>query len=74
MQKMRAGSLQRSTSGPNHNHHDTEAGTLSPHQVETALFAFRSPLSQDIVLTDETLQKLDAWADDLKVGLENEIG
>lgn len=36
---------------------------LNPHQVDAALFAFRSPLSKGAIL----------WAEDLKVGLAREI-
>jgi len=55
---------------------------LNPHQIDAALFAFRSPLSKGALLADEVglgktieaeADKLEGWADDLKVGLEREI-
>ncbi|MGA7875204.1 MAG: hypothetical protein WCA08_06035 [Desulfoferrobacter sp.] len=73
---------------------------LNPHQIDAALFAFKSPLSKGALLADKVAlgktigvslvlshkwaerdahffeteaEKLDGWADDLKLGLEREI-
>jgi len=55
---------------------------LNPHQVEAALFAFKSPLSKGAILADEVClgKTIEAgivisqkWADDVKGGLEIEL-
>ena len=55
---------------------------LNPHQVEAALFAFRSPLSKGAILADEVgLGKTieagivisQKWADDVKSSIELEL-
>ncbi len=53
---------------------DDAQGDLNPHQIEAALFAVKSPLSRgNAAIFEAEAEKLDGWADDLKVGLKREI-
>jgi hypothetical protein len=45
---------------------------LNPHQVDAALFAFRSPLSKGVILAEE-IDKLDRWAEDKRAGLKADL-